>query len=260
MGEPSGKRATTRTRSLPISSQRALVLDGLHFARAVMLFPVERSFDLAEVARLRERQPSRVSWVALFLKAFAIVARRHAPLRRAYLRWPWPRFLEAPCSVGMLAINRQQDGEDRLCWGRFDEPAGQSLAALQQRLDHYTHDPVEQVFKRQVFLSRLPTWLRRWILWWNLNFAGSLRARRLGTFSLSTLAGQGALNRAHPTFLTSSLTYGPIDADGMCLVTLLCDHRVLDGAVAARALGELEDVLRGQIADELRASVTLRAA
>ena len=167
-----GESSCTRARAVAISCNRALVLDGLHFARAVTLFPVERSFDLADVARLRERQAARVSWVVLFLKAFAIVARQHPPLRRAYLRWPWPHYLESPHSVAMLAINRHHDGEERLCWGRFEEPADQSLTALQQRLDHYTHDPVEQVFKRQVLLSRLPTWLRRWLLWWTLNFAG----------------------------------------------------------------------------------------
>jgi hypothetical protein len=255
-----GEIVSPKSRRLSISCNRALVLDALVFARDVTLFPVERQFDLAEVARLRERQASRISWVVLFLKAYAIVARQHAPLRQAYIRWPWPHLLEAPISVAMLAINRQFGGEDRLCWGRFDEPADQPLVALQERLDGYTRDPVEQIFKRQVRLSRFPGWLRRSLLWWNLNFAGAMRAKRLGTFSLSTLAGQGALNRAHPTFLTSSLTYGPMDDDGRCLVTLLCDHRVLDGAIAARALGDLQDVMRGQIAAELRANVVAQAA
>jgi Pyruvate/2-oxoglutarate dehydrogenase complex, dihydrolipoamide acyltransferase (E2) component, and related enzymes len=248
------------SRRLSISCNRALVLDGLHFARELTLFPVEREFDLAEIARLRQRQPARISWVVLFLKAYATVARQHAPLRQAYIRWPWPHLLESPYSVAMLAINRQFEGEDRLCWGRFDEPADQPLTAIQERLDRYTRDPVEQIFKRQVRLSRLPGWLRRSLLWWNLNFAGAMRAKRLGTFSLSTLAGQGALNRAHPTFLTSSMTYGPIDDDGRCLVTLLCDHRVVDGAIGARALNDFHNVMRGQISAELRASVTAQAA
>jgi hypothetical protein len=249
-----------KSRWVSISCNRALVLDGLYFARAVTLFPVERQFDLGDVVQLRSAQPMRISWAVLFLKAYAIVAREHAPLRQAYIRWPWPHMLESPHSVAMLAINREFQGEDRLCWGRFDEPADQPLARIQQRLEAYTHESVEQIFKRQVRLSRLPTWLRRTLMWWNLNFAGSKRAMRLGTFSLSTLAGQGALNRAHPTFLTSSLTYGPIDAQGRATVTLLCDHRVLDGTVAARALGELQDVMNGQIAAELRSSLVAKAA
>jgi len=249
-----------KSHRLSISCNRALVLDGLHFARAVTLFPVERQFDLGDVAQLRSAQPTRISWAVLFLKAYAIVAREHAPLRQAYIRWPWPHLLESSYSVAMLAINREFQREDRLCWGRFDEPADQPLTRLHQRLEAYTHESVEQIFKRQVRLSRLPTWLRRTLMWWNLNFAGSMRAKRLGTFSLSTLAGQGALNRAHPTFLTSSLTYGPIDAEGRATVTLLCDHRVLDGTVAARALVDLQNVMNGQIAAELRSSLVAKAA
>jgi hypothetical protein len=57
--------------------------------------------------------------------------------------------------------------------------------------------------------------------------------------------------------LTTSLTYGPLDEQGHSLVTLLCDHRVLDGVLAARALAELEAALHGPIAAELR---TLGAA
>jgi hypothetical protein len=249
-----------KSQPLSISCNRALVLDGLYFARAVTLFPVEREFDLAEVAQLRNRQPSRISWAVLFLKAYSLVAREHPPLRQAYIRWPWPHLLQSPSNFAMLAINREFQGEDRLCWGRFDEPADEPLTKLQQRLNAYTHDSVAQIFKRQVRVSRLPTWLRRALFWWNLNFAGSLRGKRLGTFSLSTLAGQGTLNRAHPTFLTSSLTYGPIDANGQATVTLLCDHRVLDGAVAARALGDLQNVMSGQIADELRLGIAAKAA
>ena len=70
---------------------------------------------------------------------------------------------------------------------------------------------------------------------------------------MSTLAGQGVLNRGHQTFLTSSLTYGPVDERGWVVVTLLCDHRVVDGMVAAQALADLEAALRGPIAEELRA-------
>jgi pyruvate/2-oxoglutarate dehydrogenase complex dihydrolipoamide acyltransferase (E2) component len=37
-------------------------------------------------------------------------------------------------------------------------------------------------------------------------------------------------------------------------VTLLADHRLLDGVPAARALAALEATLKGEIADELRRS------
>jgi hypothetical protein len=56
------------------------------------------------------------------------------------------------------------------------------------------------------------------------------------------------------------LTYGPISASGKCTVTLLCDHRVLDGVAATRALRSLEAVLAEEIATELSESQRLRLA
>ncbi len=85
-------------------------------------------------------------------------------------------------------------------------------------------------------------------------------AKRLGTFTMSTLAGEGVLNRMHQTVLTTSLTYGPLDANGRMLVTLLCDHRVVDGIIAARALADLEAALHGSISAELKAMQNNRAA
>jgi hypothetical protein len=229
-----------------------LVCDLLYFARQIPLFPLERSCNLAEVREARAWARPRIAWSILFLKAYAILAGDYAPLRQAYLRWPWPHLYEHPNSVAMLAINRGQDEFERLYWGRFKDPESQPLTELQERLDRYKTEPVESVFRSQEKLSRLPTPIRRLAWWLGLNLSGDLRARQIGTFGLSTLAGQGAVNRYHPTCITTSLTYGPMDAAGQSLVTILYDHRVVDGACIARALGDLEAILAGPITRELK--------
>src|SRR3954469_24199314 len=89
------KAATGSSRWIPLTSHRALVLDLLHFARQVPYFPVERVFDLSEVAALRAATQPRIAWSVLFLKAFARVAVRHPDLRRFFVRWPWPHLVEA---------------------------------------------------------------------------------------------------------------------------------------------------------------------
>ena len=243
-----------------LSANRSLVLDGCYFARAIPFFPVERACDLGEVARLRKAARRRISWTAIFMKAFGIVAAETPVLRRCYLRWPWPHYFEHDHNVGMLAMHREFEGSERLCWGRFIAPENQSLGDIQKSLDDYQSQPVENIFKRQVFLSRLPMPVRRLIWWLNLNFFVSKRAKRVGTFSVSSLAGQGALNRFHFTVLSSSLTYGPVTEDGNCLVTLICDHRIIDGAIAAAALIRLEQELNGALAEELRALTAIRSA
>jgi hypothetical protein len=229
-----------------------LVLDVVALCDRTAYFPLERSFDLGQIAALRKAATPRISWSAIFLKAYAIVSAVTPPLRQAYIRWPWPHLCEYPTNVGMLAVNRQFDGEDRLCWARFINPEKTPLAELQQALDDYQTKPVEEAFKWQLQLSRLPAMLRRVIWRANLNFSGRKRAKRIGTFTMSSLAGTGALNRYHPTLATSSLTYGPLDAQGNSLVTLICDHRVFDGALAARVLDDLESALRGIVGEELR--------
>ncbi len=235
-----------------LSSNRSLVTDIARFAREIPLFPIERSFDLAELNRLRKNCPARISWPVLFIKAYALVAERMPTLRQAYVAWPWAHVEVCSQSTAMLAVNRHYQGSDRVCFGRFMEPHQQSLLELQRQLDAYQTEPVEEIFRRQVRLSKLPAWARRLGLWIAMNLSGDRRTKRIGTFSLSTVASQGALNRFHPTITTTSLTYGPLDAAGKLLVTVISDHRLIDGMLAAQALNELEHALVTQLADELR--------
>jgi hypothetical protein len=252
--------AGSKARFQSISCNRALVLDLLALSSREVYYPIEQTFELGELAALRSSAPRRISWTVVFVKAYAQVAAGIPQLRQAFCRWPWPRLCQCEENVAMVAINRRYQDEDRLCWGRLSHPERQPLTELQSQLEAFQQQPVDDIFRRQVRLSRLPTALRRLVLWCNLHFSRGRRARRLGTFSLSTLAGQNALNRFHPTLLATSLTFGPVGQDGRALVTLVCDHRVLDGALAARALASLQQALLTTIADELRALRTPRAA
>jgi hypothetical protein len=242
----------TSGRTRRISPQRALVLDLLHFAKGLPIVPCDRQFCCAELADLRANVRPRISWPALFLRAYGIVSAETPLLRTSYLRWPWPRFYEHAAAVGMISVQRTHNDEDRLCWGRFIQPELQTLPEIQAALDDYQRQPVAEAFKSQVQLSQLPGPLRRLIWWTNLNLLPRKRAKRVGTFGMSVLAGQGAFNRQHPSFLTTSLSYGPLDERGRMLVTLLYDHRVFDGSTAAAALERLEETLQGEIARELR--------
>jgi hypothetical protein len=122
-----------------------------------------------------------------------------------------------------------------------------------QQLDAYLKDckeqPVESIgtFRRALRVGRWPRPLRRLYWWYGLNVSGYKRARNLGTFGVSVYSGLGA-EALHPLSpLTTTLTYGVIAEDGTVDVRLIYDHRVLDGATVARALGELERVLNHQV-------------
>lgn len=240
---------------LRIPPRRRLVLDFLHFAREVPLFPLERKFRLDDLVELREHARPKISWVALFMKAYGLLAADWPQLRQTFVRWPWPHLYEHPHSVAMVAVSRTgepaNNQDERLFFARFTRPENQRLVDLQDKLEQYKREPVGSIFRRQVRLSHAPTPVRRAAWWWNLNVSPAARAHRAGTFGLSTVAGLGSVNRFYPSVLTSNLTYGPVDEQGHVLVTLLGDHRVIDGAPLARAMRQLESVLHGPIAREL---------
>lgn len=251
--------ASERPHRRLIPRSRRLTCDVLHFHRRVPICPHDRRCLLGEVDQLRRAAARRISWPVLLLKAYGLVAEGIPQLRQAWLSLPVPMVYQHPHSVGMLAIEREFRGERWLFWGRFPRPERTPLAQLQDDLDRYQQQPVEQVFKRQLQLSGVPNPLRRWLWWWNLNASGQARARRAGTFFLTTLAGRGAEITNPPAFHTGNLTCGPIAADGAARVTLSYDHRLLDGAVVAEALAGLEEVLHGVISAELE-SLTSPAA
>ncbi|MBW3542831.1 MAG: hypothetical protein KY476_21420 [Planctomycetes bacterium] len=234
------------------SRSRALSRDVLYYHRQVPTCAHSRVLDLAEPARLRTLIPRRISWTMLFLKAFGLVAERVPPLRQLYFRWPWPHLYEHSHSVAMLAIQREYRGEPWLFWGRFIQPEAMPLEELQAKLERYLTGDVERVFRLYLTMSRMPLLMRRSVWWWTLNVSGGTRARRTGTFFLTTLASRGVEIEHPPAFLTSNLTYGPLDEHGRSRVTLAYDHRLMDGSLVADCLEQLEQTLNGAIAAELR--------
>jgi hypothetical protein len=207
---------------------------------------------LAPLDSLRKAAPTRISWPVLFLKAYALLAKETPVFRQTWMSFPWPSIYQHDTSVGMLAIQREYRGEPWLFWGRFPAPEATPLRELQQQLDRYQQQPVKQVFKRFLQLSAIPNPLRRFIWWCNLQLSGKTRARRVGTFFLSTLASRGVEIDCPPSFQTGILSYGPIDAQGHSRVTLAYDHRLMDGLLVADSLLRMEQILNGFLTEELQ--------
>lgn len=262
--------AATRISTRRLDGQRRLVGDIVRLSHRVPIFPVDRVMALADLDAVRRAAVPRIGWSAVFMKAYACVARDRPALRSWYVPWriltPWrrPRWATSPVSVASLAISRPRDPRapnlspadleldpEAIWWARLREPESRSLVELQAAIHRHATAPVEEVFARQLELIMVPGPLRRLILRWNAHAPSMKRALRVGTFSISTLAGEGCANRLHPTFLTTSLTWTPLDDLGRMTVTLLADHRLLDGVPVARALAALEETLQGPIRAEL---------
>ncbi len=250
------QQAGNRRRFL-VPRSRRLTCDVLHFHKQVPLCPHHHQSHLGPLDAIRKACPTRISWPVLFLKAYALMARETPVFRQTWMSFPWPSIYQHGSSTGMLAVQREYLGEPWLFWGRFKSPEDKPLTELQEHLDYYQQQPVEQIFKRYLQLSLIPNPFRRFLWWCNLQLSGTMRAKRVGTFFLSTLASRGVEIDCPPSFQTGILSYGPIDAQGQSRVTLAYDHRLMDGQLVANSLLRIEQILNGALADELKTLTSL---
>lgn len=227
--------------------------DLLHHSRKVPSVPMQRRMRLGEVVAARASAPNHVSWCAIFVKAYATVSARHPELRRAYFSFPWAQLYEHPETAASFSVERVYEGESAVFFTRIPSPETLPLREIDAIVRKYKTAPLESLrsYRRILGLSRLPFPVRRLVWWLAVQARGPFRAYFLGTFAASTTAAEGGASLHQLSPLTTTLNYGQFEADGTLDVRLTYDHRVLDGATVARALVELENVLRGEIAAEL---------
>lgn len=245
-----------RGRSLPLSPHRTMVCDLMHFAQKIPTIPVQRKMRLERLVVARQECTPRPSWCALFAHAFAKVAERMPQLRRAYMSFPTPHLYEHPISIAIVPVERRVEDETVLAFARVFEPAKRRLAALDRYLKWFARPGQKSMTSARValFISRLWRPVRLAIWWLILNVSGNRRVRSFGTFSVSVYSALGA-ESLHPlSCSTFVLNYGPIDEHGKVDVRIIYDHRVLDGAMVARALAALEEELTGPTVENLLAT------
>jgi hypothetical protein len=241
-----------RGRFVPISPARRLVVDltRLH----VPSVPVQRIMNIAPLVEARAAAKGRPAWSAIFAKAYALVAQDVPLLRRAYIKLPSPRLYEYPVSTVSMVVEREHEGEMVVLTMLILDPERRTIGELSETIRTAKTVPVEQVksFKRMLDLARWPTPIRRAIWWLGLNI-GRQRGNYFGTFGVTVYSGLGS-ESLHPISpLTGVLNYGVIAADGTVAVRIMYDHRVLDGSMVARVLGQIEQKLNGPILAELQA-------
>jgi len=243
----------TRGRYFAVSPSRRIIMDLMHEARQVPSIPVQRKIDVRELDEIRRRTDPKISWFVIFMKAFALVAEQKPQLRRSLIKYPWYRFYDHPISICSLAVEREIDSEHALFFAHFRAPEEQPLVELQDALAYYKKSPIQNVglYRRALKIGKLPILLRR-ILWWStLNFSGVKRAKRLGTFGITSYGALGA-ESLHPISpLTCTFNFGPISSEGKVLIKIIYDHRTLDGSEVARRLKDIEDVLHSKLRQEL---------
>jgi len=244
-------RGTVRKITLP----RRLVADLMHASIRVPFVSLTRPLNIRGLSEARAQAAVRPGWAAIFVKAFALVAREQPVLRTLYVKWPTPAFYELPRSVAMVAIARVEDGQDCVLPQKVTAPDEMSLAEVDAMIRHAKEAPIDEVpsFRKILRTTRLPLPLRRLAWAIGLNF-GRQRANWFGSFGVTSVAayGAGELHALSPgPFI---LSYGVEKSDQTVDVVLRWDHRITDAALMAKALNRLEQVLNTEISSELRAN------
>jgi hypothetical protein len=244
-------RGTVRKITLP----RRLVDDLMHASIRVPFVSLTRTIHIRGLLEARNQAAQRPGWAAIFVKAFALVAREQPILRTLYVKWPLPAFYELPRSVAMVAIARIEHGEDCVLPQKVTAADELTLAEVDALIRYAKDAPIDEVpvFRKILRTTRLPLPLRR--LFWaiGLNF-GRQRANYFGSFGVTSVAayGAGELHAISPGPYV--LSYGVEKPDQTIDVVLRWDHRVTDAAPMAKALNRLEQVLNNEISAELRAN------
>ena len=236
-----------------ITAPRRAIIDLMHESIRVPFVSLARPLDIRLLSETRAQVSPRPGWAAIFVKAFALVAREEPVLRTLYVKWPMPSLYELPRSVAMVAIARVEDGEDCVMPQRVTAPDEMTLDEVNALIRYAKDAPIDEVpaFRKMMRTTRLPLPLRR--LFWaiGVNF-GRQHANYFGNFAVTSASayGAGELHAISPGPFV--LTYGVEKPDRTIDVVLRWDHRVCDAALVARALNRLEQVLNGEIVRELR--------
>jgi hypothetical protein len=237
-----------------ISLLRIFIIDLMHASMRVPFVSLSRRFDIGPLVAARATAASAPGWAAIFLKAFAIVARDEPVLRTLYVKLPWPHFFELPRSIAMVAVARVEAGEECILPEKVSTPEERPLADIDAQIRRAKNAPLQEIpaFRKILMASRLPLPLRRLSWFIGLN-VGRMSANNFGSFGVTSVSayGPGELQALSPApFL---LSYGQVRPDNRIDVILRWDHRVTDAAVIARVLTRLEQVLNSEISAEIAA-------
>jgi hypothetical protein len=241
-------RGTVREISWP----RRFVADLMHASVWVPFVSLSRSIHIGPLIEARGNGPPPIGWAAIFVRAFALVAKEQPVLRTLYLKWPRPSFYELPRSVGMVAIARIQDGESCVLPQKILAPEDLTLFQIDTLIRDAKTALIEDIptFRKIFRVMRLPLLFRR-LLWAMVLNVGRQRANWFGNFGVTSTAayGVGELYALSPGPFV--LSYGVVERGQIIGVVIRWDHRVTDAVLVIKALNRLEQVLNAEIVAEL---------
>ena len=241
-----------RGQKLKLNFSRRCMIEFLNASQDVSLNSVsaEKFLYLTPLIQARQNCSVKISWYAIFLKAFAKVSSKYPELRQSYFRFPKPYLYQYHRTVGMVAIERQVEEETMVMYLKVDSPEKNPLLHIDQLIKHSKDCAVdsEPSFRRFLKFNRLPFLLRR--LCWNLGMnMPTKKLHYFGTFGLTGI-GLGVRSLSVKSPLPVNFVFDMSQTDQKPIVRLFWDHRIFDGIVVISFFKELEHILNTEIVSE----------
>jgi pyruvate/2-oxoglutarate dehydrogenase complex dihydrolipoamide acyltransferase (E2) component len=193
---------------------------------------------------------------AILLKAIAIAQRAHPMTRTALLPTGERVTLNRICAG--FTVERFVKGQPAVFFGSIKEPDVKPIIEITDELRSYSTDDIKQnaQLELQDWFNHTPWLFRRIALFFGM-LIPSVRVHYMGaTFGLSSLGKFGCRAIVPPCVSASTFGIGevqerPVAVDGKVEVrpilslVLNFDHRLIDGAPAARFMQDVISLLQG---------------
>lgn len=233
------------------------------------LMACEIDMTWAEELRVQLKEHGyKTTATAIFLKAIAIAQRSHPESRTAVL--PWGKLVTFRDIVAGFTVERMIGSQPAVFFGAIENADTKPLAEITKELKAYGEGDIPQVpnLDIQNRFNNMPWLFRQFILMLGRRYPW-IRLKYLGaTFGLSSLGKFGIKWLFPPCITTSTFGVGEVEdravvVDGkieirkMVTLTLNFDHRVIDGAPAARFLQDIRTLMEGGLEDYLRSELSI---
>ena len=232
---------------------------------ATLFYDIDMTWLEKTKKRFADRE-RKVTVTAFLIRAIAIAQIKH-PMTRTQMM-PDGRLVRFNKVRAQFTVERFIDEEPALFFGDIANPDSKDIHTISEELRMHGTEPIDKLPQLEIEhrFSRYPWIVRQIIIYFGLRIP-SMRLKYMGaTFGISSLGKYGCRNVISPCVITSMFCVGevedrPVAVNGKVEVrpqlslVLNFDHRVIDGAAAARFVKDIIDLLQGGLEDHLKSEL-----
>lgn len=245
------------TQHFPRQRQHTLLF--LEHSHAYCPVVIDTDVEMTQVVQHRQQSSGQFSYLAYFIQAMSQIIAQYPEANSIFIGHFLPRMVSLDTVNAKFTLDKTVAGQRLVASAVIERADSLSLEAIQQHIDAIKAQeiaegeafaPIRKLHSIPLLLARL---LFRYAMW-----RPSIKSRVQGTFTITSLGGRG-ITRFVP-LPGSTLTLGvgdiaerPRVKDGqitivpMTTLTLVFDHRVLDGAISAEILAKIKKLLESPI-------------